>query len=246
MKIKLPTNRNAIHVMLVLCASAVFVVCLTGCCEKREPASVSPDGKSVVFEENTNESTSLLTERDIKILVEAKLGKLKKDGKLVCSTQTIDITVRREESDKVPSEIFGDFKLGESVVLMNIEGNKVQYYIAPDKVSTQVMGSNVLIKCPSPKLDKEFVDVQSHPEKIKIEKNMAWYRTKSGHGEKMADDTRKELRRLLIKAAEEPDNTQQARQHCEEVLEDMLAGIIQEQNKKNSNEFKVEAQCESD
>ena len=154
--------------------------------------------------------------------------------KLVVLTAMVDVNIEKKSS----KQYF--FNLGTSTIDLKILDNKIQYIIptasiTPDIFKWDSKHNEIIIDTPTPILDRDIVEVQSDPVKIKIRKDLGWFRFDDFYGEKLLLSAKKDMRKAVLKAGENEllqyKATGEARKIIKKLFLDKMYKILPKNNK---------------
>jgi len=147
--------------------------------------------------------------------------------KLVVLTATTSVeVVKRSEK----SALWGLLDLGDTVVRLKADGNKVQFYvpvgeIKPEDFSYDPARRQVVVRVPAPVLDPDIVEVQSDPAKIQVQTKVGWARLESYSGKYLEAKAREALRREVLASADTQPMRDMARMQAEKSLRGLFHGL---------------------
>ncbi len=156
-------------------------------------------------------------------VISTALSRLQDEAKLVVLTAETDARVSKI-SEK--STIWG-IDLGQSRVDLWASGNKVQYVLPLAELDERSAyfdaDRNVLsVTVPPPALDEQMVEVQSNPEKIRVQTELGWARLDRYSGQFLRREARKDLRPAVIEQGRSALLLERARNNAEILLEEEL------------------------
>lgn len=161
----------------------------------------------------------------VQTLFASTIGELHSHPKLVVLTTQIDAEV-----DKASNTTWVGINFGTTTVHVRAHGNRVQYYIPLQTLSTSNfvydnLHKKLIVRVPAPRLDEEVVDVQSDPSQIDIETHNGWAKLDSFSGAALRDAARSELRRAVLQAGRHTLLEHEAESRGRDVLKNTLRPI---------------------
>ncbi|MBN2790797.1 MAG: DUF4230 domain-containing protein [Candidatus Delongbacteria bacterium] len=159
------------------------------------------------------------------------IGQLKQESKIVVMTAELTVEIERSSS-----KILWDwYHLGTTTVEMKVPGNKVQYYIPADSLSSNsirwdIEKQELVLDLPDVILDEDIVEVQSDPNKIMVKKEIGWARFDAYSGKAMEDQIRGELRSKVIEAGKHELLLEKAKANAEKVVKDLFDRLKKEKD----------------
>ena len=174
------------------------------------------------------------------ISTNSSIGSISQERKLVVATVDVTVDIKRESKKSYLSDWV---KLGDSIVRLRVSGNKAQYYVPLDKVGQDdfkfdTSGKQLTITLPSPVLDTEFVDVQSDPTLMEVERTIGWGRLDSRSGDYLEEQARMELRERVIEEANKEIALIAVREKARPVLDEFFGAFVSEFN--SDIDFKIQ------
>jgi hypothetical protein len=132
-------------------------------------------------------------------VINTYLGDLHPQKKLVVLQTSINVeshTVRRTD---FPLGIYG----GRTIVSLRANGNQIQYYVpledmTGDDFKVDLARHVIRVTIPRPRLDEDFVDVQTNPAKLDIKTDLGWSSLDRYEGAELREESLKELRLAVI------------------------------------------------
>ena len=187
---------------------------------------------NVLRKENNNykEEKSILgtVRKAIKDKVGAYAEETDSKSKYVVLTQSVNVELNKTEV----SYIFGNSAIANADLSIIYNDNKVQYYVDLEKISNDDINYDFLSKTlnvhiPSPKIDVDFVDIQSNPEKI-LQNNKSSWISLGIDIEKMKEDIQKKVREKVLEAGSNDMFIASARRNAKEKMKDFILKFLGE------------------
>ena len=162
------------------------------------------------------------------IRTQAFVQSIKREKKLVVMTADIRVSMIAEDP-KVKTVWKWDVNLGTTQVAMLVPGNKVQYYVPTDEIAIDWDTDRGLLTAilPPPRLDTEFVAVQSDPNQIQVLTKAGWARLESRSGEFLEHRMKRLLRTRVLREGRSELLLQSARMHARHVVRDLLERVME-------------------
>jgi hypothetical protein len=165
-------------------------------------------------------------------VVQAFVGEIKKDPKLVVMTATITADVKYEEDVRI---LWEKLSLGKNVVRIRAFENKVQYIIPLKDFSeksfrTDFAKRELIATVPPPVVDEDMVSVQSDPGKIEVETKTGWGRMSSS-AKVLEQEARTDLKPAVVAQANNALYREETRREGEKTLRRILSvfkGMLKE------------------
>ncbi len=182
-----------------------------------ERVSAIPTGIATAFKPNVNVNT----------VIHRAIDELQDESKLVIMTANVDVEIMKTSEKRILWDLL---QLGDTTVRMRVPGNKVQYYIpvaglSRDNFEFDPASSTVCLHLPEPVLDREFVDVQTNPDRITIETEVGWGRLQAYSGEFLEEEARRALRETVLQEGARQLLTEKAKVEAEKVVTAMLMDL---------------------
>lgn len=160
-------------------------------------------------------------------VITGALARLHDEAKLVVLTAETDARVTKT-SDKAT---FWGIDLGQTRVDLWASGNKVQYVLPLDEIERDwawydTDGNVLRVVAPEPVLDEQLIEVQSDPEKIRVQTELGWARLDRYSGQFLRREARKDLRPAVIEQGKSVLLVDRARNNAEILLEEKLRVML--------------------
>lgn len=160
-------------------------------------------------------------------VITGALARLHDEAKLVVLTAETDALVTKT-SDK---STFWGIDLGQTRVDLWAKENKVQYVlplteIERDSTWFDTDGNVLRVVAPEPVLDEQLIEVQSDPEKIRVQTELGWARLDRYSGQFLRREARKDLRPAVIEQGRSELLADRARNNAEILLEEKLRVLL--------------------
>jgi hypothetical protein len=160
-------------------------------------------------------------------LITNQFSELSARPKLVVltATTTVEVVKRSEKS-----ALWGLLDLGDTVVRLKADGNRVQFYvpvgeIRPEDFSYDAVRKQVVVRVPAPVLDRDIVEVQSDPAKIQVQTKVGWARLQSYSGKHLEAKAREALRQEVLASADSRPMRDMARMQAEKSLRGLFRDL---------------------
>jgi hypothetical protein len=160
-------------------------------------------------------------------IIGSTIENVRSKAKFVVMTANVEVDLEKSNQKKV---LWDYLDLGTMTTRVRALDNQVQYYIDlsqfdRENITFDPQANRVIVEVPEPKLDEEFVDVQSDPAKIQVETAAGWARFDSQSGKHLEEQARRELRKEVIRAGGHVLLREKARQTAIERLSELLGDL---------------------
>lgn len=168
----------------------------------------------------------------VNTIITGTINDVKSKPKLVVLTAEVGVTLEKKSS----KQYF--FNLGTSTIELRFGGNKVQYIIPTDQLTAKLFKwdekhNELVLDIPEPHIDKDIVEVQSDPSKIRIRKDVGWFRFDDFNGEKLLELTKKDMRKAVIKAGQNELLQYKAKSEAKKIIRKLFIDRMRKQMPKN-------------
>jgi hypothetical protein len=164
--------------------------------------------------------------------ISSSVDKMHSVSKLVVLQSEVSVEIR-ESSEKVIHIKGFDLDLGTTTVSVRCAGNRIQYYVPMEKVSTgdfsyDASRNRLVVRIPRPRLDDAMVEVQSDPAQLEIQTRLGWARLDNFSGQALREVALKKLRSAVLNEGRSPIHAEAAAARARSALEKVLAPLAGE------------------